>query len=159
VCPSNVPDKDIETIYDNGRYARDRQDDTIVLVTHGGPSVACYHYLTGSALEGGSTVVPVSSFHIFKMDSQPDVSFDTLSGEFLVNVSQGVNPTHVHSEQADNHGGTQSAESTVTEHSRASTFCGSWGGWHAVVTANMNHLTTQPRARELLGPENSYAAQ
>ena len=45
---------------------------TIVLVTHGGPSVACYHYLTGSPLEGGSRVVPPASFHIFVRETEDD---------------------------------------------------------------------------------------
>jgi broad specificity phosphatase PhoE len=50
-----------------------REDETILLVTHGGPSAAVYHYLTGTALQGGSKVVDNTGFHIFEMFPDRDL--------------------------------------------------------------------------------------
>jgi hypothetical protein len=108
---------------------------TIVLVTHGGPSVACYHYLTGRPLEGGSRVVPPASFHIFVRETEDDS--DSIAG-FAATTKRRHTDTDTDTSDTD----TETSEHTETETDTPKTpaplggpcVC-AWGGWRALVTS------------------------
>ena len=118
---------------------------TIVLVTHGGPSVACYHYLTGSPLEGGSGVVPPASFHIFVRETDDDsdsivATTKRRRTDTAADTSDTDSETSAHTETEPD-----TPQTDVNTDSWAPTpaplytgggpcYC-AWGGWRALVTS------------------------
>lgn len=120
---------------------------TIVLVTHGGPSVACYHYLTGRPLEGGSRVVPPASFHIFVRETEDDSdSIVATTKRRHTDTDKDTDTSDTDSERSEHtKTETDTPKTDVNTESLAPTpaplhmgggscVC-AWGGWMALVTS------------------------